>query len=109
MICSGRHFAASSSSNAGISNASAGHRNYDYIRGKSVQHKNVMCYDPFMMMCTGDGNNFDSSCVKDSEGDDSDISKAEDVVVRMDLTDDLLHMVCYMKRIISVLFVSLFK
>ncbi|KAG4382536.1 hypothetical protein AAZX31_14G098000 [Glycine max] len=36
---------------------------------------------------------FDSSIVKEGEGDDSDISKVEDVEVRMDLTDDLLHMV----------------
>ncbi|KAK4274541.1 hypothetical protein QN277_017744 [Acacia crassicarpa] len=37
-------------------------------------------------------NNLDSSLVNDSEGNVNDISK-EDLEVRMDLTDDLLHMV----------------
>ncbi|RYR05982.1 hypothetical protein Ahy_B06g085793 isoform D [Arachis hypogaea] len=44
-------------------------------------------------MCTGEENGFNASCAKDGEGDDSDISKGEDLEVRMDLTDDLLHMV----------------
>ncbi|OIW21891.1 hypothetical protein TanjilG_13838 [Lupinus angustifolius] len=75
-------FAASTSSNAGISNASADYGDYGYVP------KNDMC--AFALMCTGYDNDFD---VKDSEGDDSENSKVEDAEVRMDLTDDLLHMV----------------
>lgn len=37
------------------------------------------------------------------EGDDSDISKVDDPEVKMDLTDDLLHMVCFGKWIVLVL------
>ena len=54
-------------------------------------------------MNTSEENNLDSSLVNDSEGNDNDISKGEDLVVRMDLTDDLLHMVCLRKRITFVL------
>ena len=43
----------------------------------------------------------------DGEGDDSDtVAKLEDQGVRMDITDDLLHVVCSKKRIILLLFVS---
>lgn len=56
----------------------------------SLRPSNVTCYGDFALMCTGD----DGNGVEDSEGNDSDSSKQdEEEVVRMDLTDDLLHMV----------------
>ncbi|XP_061374889.1 F-box/LRR-repeat protein 15-like [Gastrolobium bilobum] len=41
----------------------------------------------------GDYDNFQASSLRDSEGDDNDISKVDDPDVKMDFTDDLLHMV----------------
>lgn len=74
-------------------------------QGSSLQYNNDTYYDAFTLMNTSEENNFDSSHVEDSEEDGNDISKIEDVVVRMDLTDDLLHMVCSRGRIIFVFFV----
>ncbi|KAK7283165.1 hypothetical protein RIF29_12515 [Crotalaria pallida] len=45
------------------------------------------------MMSTGKENKFNSSSVKDSEGDGADMSDAEEGKVTMDFSDDLLHMV----------------
>ncbi|XP_061349571.1 F-box/LRR-repeat protein 15-like [Gastrolobium bilobum] len=88
------HFATPTSSNTGKCSASADYGDYDYIQSSSLRPNNETFYDAFTLMCTGEENNFDSSSfVKDSEGYDSDISKVEDIEVRMDLTDDLLHMV----------------
>ena len=97
------------SSNTGNSSASADYGDYDYIQGSSLRLNSETCYDAFTLMCTGKENGFDSSCLKDSEGDDSDISKVEDLEVRMDLTDDLLHMVCYWMIIILLLVDFFFK
>lgn len=47
-----------------------------------------------MLNNAGEENQFDSSGGKDDDGDASGASKVEDFEVRMDLTDDLLHMVC---------------
>lgn len=47
-----------------------------------------------MLNNVGEENRIDSSGGKDDEGDASGTSKTEDFEVRMDLTDDLLHMVC---------------
>ncbi|KAJ1442843.1 Leucine-rich repeat domain superfamily [Sesbania bispinosa] len=86
------HFAAPTSSTTGKYNASADYGNYNYIQGSSLQPNNSTSYDAFSLMCTGEESHFDSSGVEDGEGNDSDISKVEDLEVRMDLTDDLLHM-----------------
>lgn len=66
----------------------------------------LTCYDDFTLMFTGE----DGNGVVDSEGGDDDISKEdeeEEQEARMDLTDDLLHMVSHSKRIIFVTFVRL--
>ncbi|CAJ2675178.1 unnamed protein product [Trifolium pratense] len=48
---------------------------------------NVACYDDFALGCIHE----DGNCVENGEGNDSELEDQE--VVRMDLTDDLLHMV----------------
>lgn len=45
------------------------------------------------MTDSGDKNPSDSGDGKDEEGDETGSLKTEDFEVRMDLTDDLLHMV----------------
>ncbi|XP_027333810.1 F-box/LRR-repeat protein 15 isoform X3 [Abrus precatorius] len=87
-----RHFANSASSNTGKCSVSAEYGDYDYVQGSSLRNSDT-CYDAFTLMCSGKESNFDSRCGKDDEAYDSDISNVEDAEVRMDLTDDLLHMV----------------
>jgi hypothetical protein len=48
---------------------------------------NVACYDDSALGCIDE----DGNCVENGEGNDSELEEQE--VVRMDLTDDLLHMV----------------
>lgn len=72
----------------------------------SLVPSSLACYDDFTLMFTGE----DGNCVVDSEGGDDDISKEdeeEEQEARMDLTDDLLHMVSHSKRIIFVTIVRL--
>ncbi|TKY58006.1 F-box/LRR-repeat protein 15 [Spatholobus suberectus] len=89
-----RHFSTLASSNAGKCGASNEYGDYEYIKGSPLRPNGETCYDAFALMGAGEESSFDSSIVRDGEGDDSDVSKVEDVeVVRMDLTDDLLHMV----------------
>ncbi|KAL5127228.1 F-box/LRR-repeat protein 15 [Glycine soja] len=85
-----RHF----STHAGKCGASNEYGDYDHIKG-TLRPNGETCYDAFALMGAVEesSSGFDSSIVKEGEGDDSDISKVEDVEVRMDLTDDLLHMV----------------
>ena len=61
---------------------------YDNFQGSSLLRSNDD--DALRSMSAGEESNFD-------EGDDSDISKVDDLEVKMDLTDDLLHMVCFGK------------
>ena len=78
---------------AGNSNSS-GDRNYDNTHGSFVASKNEIFYHTFMLNNVDEENQVDSSGGKDNEEDESGTSKTEDLEVRMDLTDDLLHMVC---------------
>ncbi|ESW33047.1 hypothetical protein PHAVU_001G038700 [Phaseolus vulgaris] len=80
------------STNAGKCGASNECRDYDYIKD-SLRPNGETCCDTFALMGAGEDCGFDSGIVEDGEGDSSDILKVEDVEVRMDLTDDLLHMV----------------
>ncbi|EXB74891.1 F-box/LRR-repeat protein 15 [Morus notabilis] len=80
------------SSVAGNSNSS-GDRDYDITHGSFVASKNEIFYHTFMLNNVDEENPFDSSGGKDNEGDESGTTKTEDLEVRMDLTDDLLHMV----------------
>ncbi|KAG4382535.1 hypothetical protein GLYMA_14G098900v4 [Glycine max] len=82
------------STHAGKCGASNEYGDYDHIKG-TLRPNGETCYDAFALMGAVEesSSGFDSSIVKEGEGDDSDISKVEDVEVRMDLTDDLLHMV----------------
>ncbi|KAK7310685.1 hypothetical protein RJT34_08344 [Clitoria ternatea] len=86
------HFAVTPSSNARKCTASTEYGDYDYVKG-SLRANSDVCYDAFTAMSAVEEGDFDSGFVKDGEGDDSDISRGEDLEVRMDLTDDLLHMV----------------
>lgn len=83
----------------GKSSASADYRDRDTTQCSSVQSHKGTGYNAIALMGISDEHNFDSSCMddKDNEVDDSDISTAEDLEVRMDFTDDLLHMVCLWK------------
>ncbi|KAJ7958407.1 F-box/LRR-repeat protein 15 [Quillaja saponaria] len=81
------HFATTVSSNAGSSIASIG-RDYNETQGSSET-----CYNTFTFNGSSDENTLDISCLRDNGGDESGTSKVEDLEVRMDLTDDLLHMV----------------
>lgn len=56
----------------------------------SIQPSNNSCYGDFALVCSGE----DGNGVEDGGGNDDDNSELEDQeIVRMDLTDDLLHMV----------------
>ncbi|WVZ20250.1 hypothetical protein V8G54_007572 [Vigna mungo] len=81
-FCSGAHSAIAGSSNVGKSSASAEHGDYNDIQGSSVRSSD----DALRLMSSDEGSNFD-------EGNDSDIANVDDQVAKMDLTDDLLHMV----------------
>ncbi|KAG4392001.1 hypothetical protein AAZX31_04G054500 [Glycine max] len=71
-------------SNAGKSSASVDEFvDYDNFQRSSLRSNDD---DALRSMSAGEESNFD-------EGDDSDISKVDDLEVKMDLTDDLLHMV----------------
>lgn len=80
------------SSNAGISSSSAD-RDYHISLGSSFPSTNQMFYHTLTMNDGGGKNSSESSDGKDDEGDESGSPKMEDFEVRMDLTDDLLHMV----------------
>ncbi|XP_047148559.1 F-box/LRR-repeat protein 15-like [Vigna umbellata] len=80
------------STNAGKCSASNEYGDYDFINDSLRTNGETFC-DTFALMGGGEESGFDSSIVEDGEGDNSDILKVEDVEVRMDLTDDLLHMV----------------
>lgn len=92
ICCSESHYAAAITSGAGNS-SSSGDRDYNICQGSYVVSKNEIVYHNFMMNDGGEENHFDSSNGKDVERDDSGTSRTEDFEVRMDLTDDLLHMV----------------
>jgi hypothetical protein len=53
----------------------------------SHRPNDVACYDDSALGCIDE----DGNCVENGEGNDSELEEQE--VVRMDLTDDLLHMV----------------
>ncbi|KAL2346599.1 hypothetical protein Fmac_000599 [Flemingia macrophylla] len=76
------HFAIVYSSNTGESSASVERGVYDNFRGSSMPSDD----DVPKLMSADEECNFD-------EKHDSDISEVDDLVVKMDLTDDLLHMV----------------
>ena len=65
--------------------------NYEFVDYDNFQRSSLRSNDDDALrsMSAGEESNFD-------EGDDSDISKVDDLEVKMDLTDDLLHMVCFM-------------
>ncbi|OIW14953.1 hypothetical protein TanjilG_30672 [Lupinus angustifolius] len=71
------------------------HGDYNHIRSLPFQPTNNIytCHDDFGVMFTGEENNFDSSHVKDNEGDNCDMSEVEHATIIMDLSDDLLHMI----------------
>ncbi|TKY74859.1 F-box/LRR-repeat protein 15 [Spatholobus suberectus] len=77
------HCAIVKSSHTGKSSASAECGDCgDDFQGSSFRSND----DAFRLMSVGEESDFD-------EGDDGDISKVDDLEVKMDLTDDLLHMV----------------
>ncbi|KAM4122509.1 hypothetical protein ACB094_01G089000 [Castanea mollissima] len=86
------HFPTAVFSNAGNSSSSAD-RDYHISQGSSFPSKNQIFYQT-LTMCDGGGKNAsESSDGTDDVGDESGSPRLEDFEVRMDLTDDLLHMV----------------
>ncbi|KAF4352566.1 hypothetical protein F8388_014497 [Cannabis sativa] len=73
--------------------SSSGDKHYDITHGSYVASKNEIFYHTFMLNNVGEENQFDLIGGNDNEGDTSGPSKTEDLEIRMDLTDDLLHMV----------------
>lgn len=65
---------------------------YNNSQGSSAPCISEIFYQDFMWNSGGDENPFDSTGGKEDE-DDNGASKTEDLEIRMDLTDDLLHMV----------------
>lgn len=90
--CSDYPLATAAFSNAGNS-SSATERDYLISQGSSIASKNQIFYHTVTMTDSGDKNPSDSGDGKDEEGDETGSLKTEDFEVRMDLTDDLLHMV----------------
>lgn len=90
--CSECHYATAITSGAGNS-SSSGDKDYNINQGSNVASKNEIFYHTFMLNTGGEETQDDSISGKDVEGDESGTSKTEDSEVRMDLTDDLLHMV----------------
>ena len=90
-FCREHHFS------TGKCSASNEYVDYNFSIKGTLRPNGETCYDAFALMGAVEesSSGFDSSIVKEGEGDDSDISKVEDVEVRMDLTDDLLHMVIH--------------
>ncbi|KAJ7966360.1 F-box/LRR-repeat protein 15 [Quillaja saponaria] len=87
--CLENHFPITVSSSDGNFSASAD-RGHKITQGSSAHYKNERCYDTFMFTGNVDENTLGISHLRDSGGD---TLKIEDLEVRMDLTDDLLHMV----------------
>lgn len=90
--CSDVHCAMVISSGAGNSSSSAD-RDYRINQGSNVPYKSETFFQNFTPNNGGEESPFESGSGKDDEGDKSGTSKTEDLEVRMDLTDDLLHMV----------------
>lgn len=81
------------SSNGGSSSSSID-RDCNMGHVSSVSANSEMLCHNFVWNKGGDDNSIDSNGGKDGE-DESGTSQVEDLEVRMDLTDDLLHMVHY--------------
>ena len=91
--CSEYHFASAVFSNAGNSSSSA-ERDYHISQGSSFPSKNQIFYHTLTMSDGGGKNSSECSDGTDDVGDEIGSPRLEDFEVRMDLTDDLLHMVC---------------
>lgn len=90
--CSDFHYAMAMSSGAGNSSSSVD-RNYSTSQGSNVPYQSETFFHNFTPNNGGEENPFESGSGKDDESDNGGTSKTDDFEVRMDLTDDLLHMV----------------
>lgn len=90
--CSDFHYAMAMASGAGNSSSSVD-RNYSISQGSNVPYQSETFFHNFTPNNGGEENPFESSSGKDDERDNGGTSKTDDFEVRMDLTDDLLHMV----------------
>lgn len=78
------------SSHAG--NSISADRDFSLSQSSSALSRNEIFYHNFMWNSSSNENACDSNGGRD-DGDEGGTSKSEDAEVRMDLTDDLLHMV----------------
>ncbi|KAM1012923.1 hypothetical protein ACFX13_043694 [Malus domestica] len=86
------HYAMAMASGAGNSSSSA-ERDYRINESSFIPYKSETFFQNTTPNIGCEDGPFDSGSGKDDDGDHSGTSKTEDLEVRMDLTDDLLHMV----------------
>lgn len=91
--CSDYHFATAAVSSNAENSSSSQERDYHISQGSSPS-KNQIFYHTLTMIDGGDKNPSEFTDENDDEGHESDTLRTEDLESRMDLTDDLLHMVC---------------
>lgn len=84
---------------SGAGNSSSSDRDYSRNQGSNVLYKSEAFYHSLVPNNGGEENPFESVSGKDDERDNGDTSNSEDFEVRMDLTDDLLHMVITVSHI----------
>ncbi|OAY26925.1 F-box/LRR-repeat protein 15 [Manihot esculenta] len=84
------HYPTAMSSHAG--NSISADRDFSLSQSSSALSRNEIFYHNFMWNSSSNENACDSNGGRD-DGDEGGTSKSEDAEVRMDLTDDLLHMV----------------
>lgn len=87
------HYATTSSSNVNNFSSCDDDQHYNISHTSSVLIKNNFRYHTASLSDGDDEHPLSSSGGRDDEGDGTGASKMEDFEVRMDLTDDLLHMV----------------
>ncbi|XP_050367142.1 F-box/LRR-repeat protein 15 [Argentina anserina] len=78
---------------SGAGNSSSSDRDYSRSQGSNALYKSEAFYHSITPNNGDEENRYDSGSGKDDERDNNDTSNTEDFEVRMDLTDDLLHMV----------------
>lgn len=76
-------------------------RDYNISQGSSNSSNNGLFDHNFILNDGSDGNPFDGNGGMDEKYEGG--LKAEDFEIRMDLTDDLLHMVCSLNHFASIL------
>ena len=83
---------------SGAGNSSSSDREYNRNQGSNALYKSDAFYDSLTPNNGGEENPCESGSGRDDERENGDISNTEVFEVRMDLTDDLLHMVPFVSH-----------